>query len=56
MTPERRREIAKSAAIRIAAHGVSRASVAVMHDDRLVLAAGYGGRGATERVPVWICT
>ena len=36
-----------------AAHGVSRASVAVMHDDRLVFAAGYGGRGANERVPVW---
>ena len=37
----------------MALHGVSRASVAVMHDGRLVFAAGYGGRGANERVPVW---
>jgi CubicO group peptidase (beta-lactamase class C family) len=37
----------------MAAHGVVRASVAVMRDNRLVFAAGYGGRGPNERVPVW---
>jgi CubicO group peptidase (beta-lactamase class C family) len=34
-------------------HGVKQASIAVMHEDRLVLAQGYGGRGADERVDVW---
>jgi CubicO group peptidase (beta-lactamase class C family) len=37
----------------MAAHHVSRGSVAVMRDDHLVFAAGYGGRRADERVPVW---
>src|SRR5262249_27258836 len=37
----------------MAAHGVSRGSIAVMRDNRLVFAAGYGGRGATERVGIW---
>jgi hypothetical protein len=37
----------------MSAHGVPRASVAVMRDSRLVFAAGYGGRAANERVPVW---
>jgi CubicO group peptidase (beta-lactamase class C family) len=37
----------------MASHDVSRASVAVMRDNRLVFAAGYGGRSATERVAVW---
>jgi CubicO group peptidase (beta-lactamase class C family) len=34
-------------------HGVSRGSVAVMVEGRLVLAKGYGGRGANERIPLW---
>jgi CubicO group peptidase (beta-lactamase class C family) len=33
--------------------GVGRASLAVMKDDRLVLAVGYNGRAAAERVPIW---
>jgi CubicO group peptidase (beta-lactamase class C family) len=37
----------------MAAHAVPRGSVAVMCDNRLVFAAGYGGRGINERVPVW---
>jgi len=37
----------------MAAHAVPRGSVAVMRDNRLVFAAGYGGRGINERVPVW---
>jgi CubicO group peptidase (beta-lactamase class C family) len=37
----------------IGAHGIARASLAVMRDNRLVLAAGYGGRSANERVPMW---
>lgn len=37
----------------MAAHHVSRGSVAVMRDDHLVFAAGYRGRRANERVPVW---
>jgi CubicO group peptidase (beta-lactamase class C family) len=37
----------------MAAHGVSRGSVAVMRNNRLVFAVGYGGRGAAERVAVW---
>ena len=36
-----------------ASFGVSRASVAVMRDNRLIFSAGYGDRGANERVPVW---
>jgi CubicO group peptidase (beta-lactamase class C family) len=36
-----------------ASFGVSRASVAVMRDNRLIFSAGYGGRGTNERVPVW---
>jgi len=36
-----------------ASFGASRASVAVMHDNRLIFSAGYGGRSANERVPVW---
>jgi CubicO group peptidase (beta-lactamase class C family) len=32
---------------------VSRASAAVMRNGRLVFAAGYGGRGANDRVAVW---
>jgi len=34
-------------------YGVSRASVAVMKDSRLIYATGYGGRGANERLDVW---
>jgi CubicO group peptidase (beta-lactamase class C family) len=37
----------------MAAHAVPRGSVAVTFDNRLVFAAGYGGRGVNERVPVW---
>ena len=37
----------------MAAHALPRGSVAVMFDNRLALAAGYGGRGVNERVPVW---
>jgi CubicO group peptidase (beta-lactamase class C family) len=37
----------------MAAHGVTRGSLAVMLDCRLVSAAGYGGRGVNERVPLW---
>ena len=37
----------------MAKRGVGRASIAVMRNDRLVLASGYGGRGANERVGVW---
>jgi CubicO group peptidase (beta-lactamase class C family) len=33
--------------------GVRRATLAVMREDRLVLARGYGGREAGERVDVW---
>jgi CubicO group peptidase (beta-lactamase class C family) len=36
-----------------AAHHVPRSSIAVMRQDRLVFAAGYGGRGASDRLPVW---
>jgi CubicO group peptidase (beta-lactamase class C family) len=35
------------------AHSVPRGSVAVTCNNRLVVAAGYGGRAANERVPVW---
>lgn len=35
------------------AHNVPRGSVAVMRDNRLVFAAGCGGRRPDERVPVW---
>jgi CubicO group peptidase (beta-lactamase class C family) len=34
-------------------HRVANASLAVMHDDRLVFAKGYGERGAQQRVAVW---
>jgi CubicO group peptidase (beta-lactamase class C family) len=34
-------------------HGVTRGSVAVMYEGRLVLAKGYGVRGANERIPLW---
>ena len=34
-------------------HGVPQASVAVMRHGRLVHAAGFGGRGANERIGVW---
>lgn len=37
----------------MAAHFVPRGSIAVMCDNRLVVAAGYGGRGINERVPIW---
>ncbi len=37
----------------MAAHAVPRGSLAVTFDNRLVFAAGYGGRGVNERVPVW---
>jgi CubicO group peptidase (beta-lactamase class C family) len=37
----------------MAAHGVTRGSLAVMCECRLVSAAGYGGRGVNERVPLW---
>jgi CubicO group peptidase (beta-lactamase class C family) len=37
----------------MAAHSVPRSSLAVICDDRLVVAAGYGGRGVNERVPIW---
>lgn len=37
----------------MAAHNVPRGSVAVTFDNRLIFAAGYGGRGVNERVPVW---
>ncbi|HMF12804.1 MAG TPA: serine hydrolase domain-containing protein, partial [Gemmataceae bacterium] len=37
----------------MARYGVSRASVAVMKDNRLIYATGYGGRGANERLDVW---
>jgi CubicO group peptidase (beta-lactamase class C family) len=37
-------------------YGVTRGSVAVMRNDRLVFAAGYGGRAANERVAVWSMT
>jgi len=37
----------------MAAHAVPRGSIAVMCDERLVVAAGYGGRGADDRVPIW---
>jgi CubicO group peptidase (beta-lactamase class C family) len=37
----------------MAAHSIPRSSNAVMVDDRLVVAAGYGGRGGNERVPIW---
>ena len=35
------------------ARAVTRASIAVMHDDRLAFAKGYGGRGPYERIGVW---
>jgi hypothetical protein len=35
------------------AHGVARSSLAVMRDGRLVHVAGFGDRGASERVGVW---
>jgi CubicO group peptidase (beta-lactamase class C family) len=38
----------------MAAHAVPRGSVAVTWDNRLIFAAGYGGRAVNERVPVWI--
>jgi len=37
----------------IAKHNVSRASLGVMRNGRLVFAAGYRGRGANDRVAVW---
>ena len=37
----------------MAAHFVRRGSLAVMCDNRLVVAAGYGGRDINERVPIW---
>lgn len=37
----------------ISKHNVSRASLAVMRNGRLVFAAGYGGRGGNDRVAVW---
>jgi Beta-lactamase len=37
----------------IAKHNVLRASAAVMRNGRLVFAAGYGARGANDRVAVW---
>src|SRR5215510_16515735 len=37
----------------MAAHAVPRGSVAVTLENRLIFAAGYGGRGVNERVPVW---
>jgi CubicO group peptidase (beta-lactamase class C family) len=37
----------------MASRGVPRGSIAVMRNDRLVFAAGYGGRAADERVAVW---
>lgn len=37
----------------MARHGAPRASIAVMRQDRLVHAAGFGGRGANERVGIW---
>ena len=36
-----------------ATHHVPRSSIAVMRNDRLMFAAGYGGRGASDRLPVW---
>jgi CubicO group peptidase (beta-lactamase class C family) len=35
------------------ARGVAHASIAVMRDDRLVFAKGYGDRGANQRIGVW---
>lgn len=37
----------------MAKHAIPRGSIAVMRQDRLVFAAGYGGRGANERIAVW---
>jgi len=37
----------------MAKYGVQRGSIAVMRNDRLAFAVGYGGRGANERIPVW---
>lgn len=37
----------------IARYGVAHASVAVMHDDKLMAAVGYGGRERNERVDIW---
>ena len=37
----------------VAANRVTAASLAVMRDNRLVLARGYGERRAGDRVPVW---
>ena len=37
----------------MAKHSIPRGSVAVMVEDRLVFAAGYGDRAANERVAVW---
>jgi CubicO group peptidase (beta-lactamase class C family) len=37
----------------MAKHDIPRGGVAVMRRDHLVFAAGYGGRGANERVAVW---
>ena len=35
------------------ARTVTHASIAVMHDDRLAFAKGYGGRGPNKRIGVW---
>ncbi len=34
-------------------HGVKRASLAVLRDDRLVFSRGYGGRNVDDRINVW---
>jgi D-alanyl-D-alanine carboxypeptidase len=37
----------------MASHGLSRGSLAIMRDNRLVFRSGYGGRGPDDRVPIW---
>lgn len=37
----------------MAKHAIPRGSIAVMRKDRLILAEGYGDRGANERIAVW---
>jgi CubicO group peptidase (beta-lactamase class C family) len=53
--PERTVSSTFDAAMRdwLTKHKLQRASVAVMRNGKLVFAAGYGGRDANERVPVW---
>jgi CubicO group peptidase (beta-lactamase class C family) len=37
----------------MAKYGIARGSLAVMRNERLVFAAGYGGQSASERIPIW---